>query len=413
MQPSHRATLAAVVAALCLSALVATPAGAAGGSARIDRWSSTAELSTGTRTGTSVSSGAVRLAKSTSRLTYPDHTGTKRTWDYGTWTSEWSQTRFPATDVIPSWNAKMPTGTFLRVAVRVRKGSKVGSWDNVAHWTHGNTTIKRTSSTAQPDDLARVATDVVKATKGTTFDGWQVQVRLMRRSGTTATPVLTSVSGIASSYSTRSIATSRTTMTSGKTLAVPQYSQMTHRGHFPQYDGGGAAWCSPTSTAMVLRYFKAGPTPSMYSWAKDSHGFVDHAAAHTYDHRFRGTGNWPFNTAYAGVWGLDAFVTRMYDLREAEAFIKAGIPVVASVAFGRGGLAGAPLSATPGHLMVIVGFTSSGKVVVNDPAGGSNSQVRRTYDRAQFERAWLNGSGGVAYVVRPSSKALPATTARW
>ena len=48
-------------------------------------------------------------------------------------------------------------------------------------------------------------------------------------------------------------ATSKTTMTSTVDLAVPAYSQMLHSGHFPQYGGGGQAWCSPTSTAMAKK----------------------------------------------------------------------------------------------------------------------------------------------------------------
>ena len=83
------------------------------------------------------------------------------------------------------------------------------------------------------------------------------------------------------------------------------------------------------------------------------------------------------------------------------------------VAFDRGGLTGAPISSTPGHLMVIRGFTASGSVIANDPAGSSDTTVRRVYSRSQFEKAWLSGSGGVAYVIRPSSKALPADSARW
>jgi hypothetical protein len=51
--------------------------------------------------------------------------------------------------------------------------------------------------------------------------------------------------------------------------------------------------------------------------------------------------------------------------------------------------------------VAVVGFTSAGNVVVNDPAGSSNSTVRRTYKRGEFERAWLGGSGGITYVVRP------------
>lgn len=196
-------------------------------------------------------------------------------------------------------------------------------------------------------------------------------------------------------------------MTTTKELAVPRYSQMIHKGQFPQWGGGGEAWCSPTSTSMVLRYFATGPKSGDYSWSPYADSFVDHAARYTYDEAYDGTGNWPFNTAYAAHYGLDSFVTRLANLRSAEAYIRAGIPLVVPIAFNRGGLDGAPISSTPGHMLVIVGFTSTGKVIANDPAGSTNSTVRRVYSRAQFENAWLGGSGGIAYVIRPVSKPLP------
>jgi len=34
--------------------------------------------------------------------------------------------------------------------------------------------------------------------------------------------------------------------------------------------------------------------------------------------------------------------------------------------------------------------------------------VRRTYDRGQFERAWLDGSGGLVYVIHRDDQPLPA-----
>jgi hypothetical protein len=46
-----------------------------------------------------------------------------------------------------------------------------------------------------------------------------------------------------------------------------------------------------------------------------------------------------------------------------------------------------------------------------DPAARTNATVRRTYDRAQFERAWLAGSGGMAYVLRDAAHPLPARPA--
>ena len=51
------------------------------------------------------------------------------------------------------------------------------------------------------------------------------------------------------------------------------------------------------------------------------------------------------------------------------------------------------------HLLVVRGFTSSGDVAVNDPAASSDDGVSRVYDRDQFEDVWMNGSGGVAYLL--------------
>ena len=111
-------------------------------------------------------------------------------------------------------------------------------------------------------------------------------------------------------------------------------------------------------------------------------------------------------------------MTRLRNLREAERFIAAGIPLVASVRFGAGELSGAPISSTNGHLLVVVGFTRDGDVVVNDPAASGNSGVRRTYDRGQFEDVWLRrnasgsgGSGGLVYVVNDAAHPLPNRTA--
>jgi hypothetical protein len=178
---------------------------------------------------------------------------------------------------------------------------------------------------------------------------------------------------------------------------------MIHRGTFQQYGGGGEAWCSPTSLAMVLGHYGRLPAAQAYRWVGSRPDpWVAEVARRTYDTAYGGTGNWPFNTAYAAARGLDAHVTRLASLRDVEDLVVAGVPVIVSVSFGSGQLTGAPISATAGHLLVVVGFTAGGDVVVNDPAGASDAEVRRTYSRAQLERAWLGGSGGTAYVVRPA-----------
>nr|MBA2697850.1 C39 family peptidase [Nocardioidaceae bacterium] len=100
-------------------------------------------------------------------------------------------------------------------------------------------------------------------------------------------------------------------------------------------------------------------------------------------------------------------------LTEAEQFIKAGIPLIVSVSFKKSELDGAGYG-TNGHLMVIVGFTNNGDVVVNDPAShliASNDQVRTVYDRTQFENVWVPHSGGITYVIHPTSVPLPTRPA--
>ena len=128
-----------------------------------------------------------------------------------------------------------------------------------------------------------------------------------------------------------------------------------------------------------------------------------------FDHAYGGAGNWSFNTAYAALHGTEAFVTRLRSLEEAELFVAAGIPLVASVAFEEDELPGAGYR-TSGHLLVVAGFDEAGDVIVNDPASHripSNDEVRAVYPRAPFEKVWMR-SGGLVYVVRPPDVLLPA-----
>jgi len=175
----------------------------------------------------------------------------------------------------------------------------------------------------------------------------------------------------------------------------------------------GRPWRSlvqPDLDSDGRRLVGGGPSPDELAWVAPGHvnPDVDYAARGTYDAGLRGTGNWPFNTAYAGRFSLSAFVTQLRSLTEAESFVRAGIPIVASLKPGVYGLDGYlfPGSAE-GHLLVIIGFDETGDPIVNDPAAWSNATVRRIYDRVQFERAWLGGSGGIAYVIHRTDVALP------
>ncbi len=333
----------------------------------------------------------------------------------GRWSSPWTAPGFGLTQLVSSWSATTPRDSWVEVAVRGRTAQGVtSSWDTLGRWTSGDAFTRRTSVSGQDDDLAGVNVDTWETHDAAGLVSWQLRVSLMRRVGATSkSPTLDTVGAVASRLpDVDSVPTSLPGPARGLVLDVPRYSQMVHDGDYTEYGGGGEAWCSPTSTSMVLGYYDALPPAAAYGWVPQRHvdRWVDHAARMTYDREYAGTGNWPFNTAYAAPLVGHAFVTRLRSLREAEQLVVAGIPVVTSISFGPGELSGAPISASNGHLVVVVGFTASGDVVVNDPAASSRSGVRRTYDRGQFENAWLPRSGGLAYVIRDDAHPLPAGT---
>lgn len=371
------------------------------------QWDSGPRLATGTRTGVGIDAGRVVLSRPTSRRSYAG-----RTYDQGAWTSPWVE-HHQFTELIASWSALTPGDSWIEVSVRGRRPAGATSWDVLARWTSGDAHLERRTVSGQSDDGTSVNVDTWRAPAGLTT--YQLRVTLLRRTGTSAAPSVDVVGAMASKVPDRTTGTSAPGGGRGHALRVPAYSQMIHRGHYAQWGGGGEAWCSPTSTSMVLGYYRKLPPARSYAWVPSGHPnpFVDHAARQVFDHAYDGAGNWPFNTAYAAPLAGKAFVTRLRSMREAEKLILAGIPVVISIAFGRGELSGAPISSSNGHLLVVVGFGRSGNVMVNDPAAPGNGSVRRTYSRAQLERAWLDASGGLAYVIHDAAHPLPGGTSNY
>ena len=372
---------------------------------------------TGTGAGTAAGAEGVVLTTPLGTRSYTDpFGGGERSYDFGTWTTPWVDPGFDYTELVASWDAVTPDGTWIEVEVRGVGDDRVRSgWYVLGRWTRDDPddggAIHRTSLGGQGTDLATVAIDTLVARKDRSLRNWQLRLTLLRPAGGSTTPRVRLLGAMASALpADKKVPTSPPGLAEGRTLDVPTYSQEVHIGHYPEWDNGGEAWCSPTSTAMVLSYWAAGPTAQDTSWVQPPvDAVVDYAARNVFDYNYDGAGNWPFNTAYAGRYGLESFVTRLRSLAEAELFIAAGIPLVASVSFKKSQLDGAGYG-TNGHLMVIVGFTDSGDVVVNDPASHlipDNSQVRVVYDRGQFENAWVPHSGGIVYVIHPASVALP------
>jgi hypothetical protein len=313
----------------------------------------------------------------------------------------------PFQELIASWNAETPPGTWIEVRLRVRVGADGGPgdggrwtrWYELGSWSLDSGPERRQSVKGQRDEDGRVSTDTLEL--AAPAGAYQLALTLRADDGAGAgagegTPAVSLAAVLAStpSETARAVPSSRAAW--GTVLEVPERSQMV-------YPNGGPVWCSPTSTSMVMAYWSERLGEPALNRP------VPEVAAAVYDVVYRGNGNWPFNTAYAAQQGLVGYVSRMSSLAQVERWIEAGVPVVASLAWSPGELRNAAVPSTNGHLLVIVGFTADGDAVVNDPAADPRLglSVRRVYPRGQLEQLWLTHSGGTVYLIYPETQPPP------
>jgi hypothetical protein len=132
---------------------------------------------------------------------------------------------------------------------------------------------------------------------------------------------------------------------------------------------------------------------------------VPEVAHQVNDPHWGGTGNWPFNMAFAGMQpGMRACVARLSGVNALVSLAQAGFPAGISVSYAQ--LLGKPQPQKgDGHLIVFRGFDEQGRVLVNDP-GVRMERVSRAFPLTDFLRAWDN-SGRTAYLVWPEARVLP------
>ncbi|MFH0516871.1 peptidase C39 family protein [Streptomyces sp. M41] len=437
-QPSRRTVLAAAVAAAVAGG--AGPATAAdAGAGTVDpalapartvdnrAWTTYADWRRGSFDGTRAVPGerpGLVLARPAGTIDYTDpHTGRTARWEYATWTSPVHRLRVPATEAIASWNAHTPDGTWIQIELKGRYSDGTSTpWYVMGRWAAGDQDIRRTSVDDQSDGKSSIWTDtfaIDDPATGLRLATYRLRLTLHRRPGTRITPKVWRVGAMGSDVPDRfTVPASAPGL--AQELIVPRYSQETHIGQYPEYDNGGEAWCSPTSSQMIVEYWGGRLTPEQLSWVDPA--FADpqvcHAARFTYDYQYAGCGNWPFNAAYAATFeDLQGVVTRLGSLTDLERLIAAGVPAITSQSFLKEELTGAGYG-TAGHLMTVIGFTAEGDVIANDPNSPTNEAVRRVYNRREWENIWLrtkrynasgnvvSGTGGVCYLYFPASPTL-------
>lgn len=293
-------------------------------------------------------------------------------------------------ELIVSWNAEAPAGTFVKLEASAQSASTHTKFFTLAQWSPDGMIFPRTSVRGQQDTDGTLDTDTLILNQPAAA----VQIRITLGGTNGAMPKLKFVGLAFANTRVPPAARPPNRAAWGKIIVTPEHSQH----GYPNEKG----WCSPTSLSMVLsRWAEVLHRPEMNLT-------VPQVAASVYDRDFEGTGNWPFNTAFAGSFGgLRSYVTRLDDLSEVEDWIAAGIPVILSTRWDW--LQPGRPPDRDGHLVVCIGFTEHGDVVINDPATrlDRGESVRRIYQRANVIHAWTKSHNAV-YLVYPEGSRIPA-----
>ena len=292
--------------------------------------------------------------------------------------------------LVLSWNASATPGTFLKAEARaIQPGheTKFFSW---GCWSPDDKIFSRSSVTNQKDSDGDVRADTLALNQ--MANAVQIRLTLGGTNGNVPALKFLGLSFCNTQIKPEPLTPNRAAW--GKIIPTPERSQQS-------YPGGGG-WCSPTSLSMALARW--GTISNRADWNLDA----PEVAAGAADHGFKFlTGNWSYNTAFAGsLDGMCAYVTRFSDISELEDWIATGIPVIISARYDL--LQDGRPDDFSGHLTVCRGFTKDGDLVINDPWTDLKVEsVRHIYKRENVRRAWATSLNTV-YLVYPENTKLPA-----
>ena len=164
--------------------------------------------------------------------------------------------------------------------------------------------------------------------------------------------------------------------------------------------------CSPTSTAMVTRYFAN--KLNAPKTTKSLHDSTVWLANRVHD---KGPvdmyGNWLFNVAqaYQASQGTVSYhVERLQSFEHLHSYLQRKLPVAVSI---RGSLRGCAWPYNNGHFVVVMGWDNKRKrVLCLDPAFKDTKKMLRRYRLNDFLNAW-GKSKNLSYVAVPHQQLTP------
>jgi len=287
--------------------------------------------------------------------------------------------------LVPWWNAETAGSGSLEIFLQVGTG-KDGENEHEHEWSKWypmGAWLETPRSFSEADGNAKIETDTLILLRKARCFRLKLLLRAGEEGDVGAVVVQRCGVMVRDTENQRSAAHASSLFLEESEITVPGRSQMVEgkdiRGRI----------CSPTCVAMVLEYLGTSlPT-----------AFV---AASCYDAGAKIYGNWPFNVASLWKLGAVARLDFFADIEMAATELAAGHLLIASIRFGEGELTGAPIAKTKGHLVLLTGIhrdtAGAFRILVNDPAAPSESEVKRSYDLAEFGNAWT----GVAYVIEGS-----------
>lgn len=293
----------------------------------------------------------------------------------------------PWDQLVVSWNAALPAAAFLRVEARALTEGRATKYYTLGLWSGDAEQHPRESVKDQDDADGGVDTDTLVLH----HPAARVQLRITTSPGAEGAIRFIGLSFLDSRVRPAPLPPNRAAW--GKVISAPERSQVSYP--------GGLGWCSPTCVSMDLAHW------SQVLGRPELDKDVPDVARGVYDKAWGGTGNWPFNTAFAGSFpGIRAYVSRFSDVSELEDWIAAGIPVIVSVSYDL--LKGKTEAKDAGHLILCVGFTEHGDIIVNDPWARleQGETVRKTFSRQHLITAWQN-SHNTVYLIYPETATLP------
>ncbi len=284
----------------------------------------------------------------------------------------------PFDDLVGSWNAVLPAGARVEMQVQVSSGPDWSTWYSLGTAIgQSKKHLEMGSPASQEDSRGLVDVDTLKLKSPAEALRYRLIFSAPDR------PILLRLAAVTVSDSWAPVEPPPWRPDSwSPEVKVRGRSQMIESSDY-KHD-----ICSPTALAAVLE-----------RWGVNRRTLD--IAERVRDQTTGDFGDWAFNAAAAGALGFEAYVSRLNSLDDLAEEIALGRPIVVSVTFGAGELAGSPIKASRGHLLVVTGFTREGDVLVMDPAGPSDKKTRRIYDRGQFHRAWRVNKRGLAYLVGP------------